>query len=211
MGGKNSQSAIVGALAGSVVLSTVLAGLGVAAGVGALAKVTPVMPEPLVWLFGGNAVVYGLAALLLALVPLFLAKKVTDPEKVKRMFGLSGNVLIVIAIWETLVGLGAILLSLFSINAFDGMEGLQKPIWLGAFIPPMIMAACAGVTGWLMRQIADGRTNLINALKAAVLVMAGAALVVVSIATVMALHPKKGGSTTTRPSVDYSDILDLLN
>ncbi len=212
MGAKNSQSAVVGALAGSIVLSAVLGGLGLAAGIGILAKVTAVLPAPLTWLFGGSAVVYAVGALLFALVPLFLTKKVTDADKVSKYFGAGGSALVVIAAWQAIVAAGAIMLSLYSINAFDGVEGVQKPIWLGAFLPALVIALFTGAAGYLMKAVAAGKTALIGAVKAATLVMAAAAFVVVTIATIVTLHPSKDKPSTTKPTgPSYNDILDLLD
>ncbi|MCL2095056.1 hypothetical protein FWH13_02960 [Candidatus Saccharibacteria bacterium] len=212
MGG-SSQKTIIGVLTVSAALAAVLGAMALSAGIGMLAKVSAVtQPTILTWLFGSNALAWGLGAVLFAVVPFLVAKKVTDAGMVSRYFGRMSVVLFAIAIWQGIVALAAVLRSLFSINALGGLQGLQQPIWVGAFVPAIALAVFAGVVGYVMREIAKGKTSMIGALKFAALGAGVIGFALIAIATLVSLHPSQNNNNRrTGAGSDLQQMQQMLD
>ncbi|MDR0979880.1 MAG: hypothetical protein LBM12_01855 [Candidatus Nomurabacteria bacterium] len=207
MQAQNGQKSIVKGLVASLAGGSFFAGLSIATSIGLLAKVTPTLVSPFGIIFDGAGqnwqlltwVSFAIAAILLAVVPFILAKKVTDGEVVKAEFAKGAKVLWAVVALNGFLAIATILMSLFSLG-IEGMSekaasAMQKQYWLGTFVPVLVAALVNGVGAFFLGAIAKGKMALMNTFKIASIVIAGVAVVLMVVASLVTLHPKKGSDS----------------
>ena len=213
------QKGIVRGLAASLVGGSFFAGLSIATSIALLAKVTPTLVSPFGLLLSGAAdpywqllvwISFAIAAILLAIVPFALVKKVTDGEMVKSEFAKGAKILWVVVALNVFLAVATIFISLFSMG-IEGMsektaEALQKRYWLGTFVPVLVAALVNGAGAFFLGSIAKGKMALMNIFKIASICIAGVAVVLMIVASLVTLHPKKGSGSSSS-SYDLEMIL----
>lgn len=212
------QKGLVKGLVASLVGGSFFAGLSIATSIAMLAKVTPTLVSPFGLLFSGAAdaywqllvwVSFAIAAILLAIVPFVLVKKVTDGEAVKTEFAKGAKVLWVVVALNAFLAIATIFVSLFSMG-IEGMgektaEALQKRYWLGTFVPVLVAALVNGIGAFFLNAIAKGKMTLMNTFKIVNICVAGVAVVLMVVASLVTLHPKQSSSSNN--SYDLDTIL----
>jgi hypothetical protein len=212
------QKSLVRGLAASLVGGSFFAGLSIATSIAMLAKVTPTLVSPFGLLFSGAGdaywqlltwVSFAIAAILLAVVPFLLVKKVTDGEAVKSEFARGAKVLWVIVALNLFLAVATIFVALFSLG-IEGMgektaEALQKRYWLGTFVPVLVAALVNGAGAFFLGMIAKGKMAMMNTFKIANICIAGVAVALMVVASLVTLHPKQNSSSSD--SYDLDTIL----
>ncbi|MCL2038570.1 hypothetical protein FWG86_01545 [Candidatus Saccharibacteria bacterium] len=215
---QNGQKGLVKSLAASLVGGSFFAGLSIAVSIAMLAKVMPTLVSPFGLLISGSGDAYwqmliwisfAIAAIGLAIVPFVLVKKVTDGEMVKHEFAKGAKILWVIVALNMFLAVATIFISLFSMG-IEGMSekaagALQKQYWLGTFVPVLVAALVNGVGAFFLGAIASGKMKLMNTFKVASICVAGVAVALMVVASLVTLHPKQSSGSG---SSDYN--LDMI-
>ena len=210
------QKGLVRGLAVALVGGSFFAGLSIAASIALLAKVDPTLVSPFGWIFSGAPdlliwISFAVAAMGLAIVPLVVVKKITDGEAVKKDFAVAAKVLWGVVALNAFLAIATIFISLFSLG-IEGMSektasALQKQYWLGTFVPVLVAALVNGVGAFFLGSIAKGKMTLMNTFKIAQISVAGVAVVLMVVSSLLALHPRSNNSGSSNNS---SYDLDML-
>jgi hypothetical protein len=210
----STQKGLVRGLAASMVGGSFFAGLSIATSIALLAKVDPTLVSPFGLIFSGAPdllvwISFAIAAVLLAIVPLMVVKKVTDGEAVKKDFAIATKVLWGVVALNMFLAIATIFISLFSLG-IEGMsektaEAMQKRYWLGTFVPVLVAALVNATAAYFLGAIAKGKMTLMNTYKAVNIGIAAVAVVLMVVASLIALHPKKNSGSSS--DYDWNTIL----
>ncbi|MCL2001889.1 hypothetical protein FWG76_00590 [Candidatus Saccharibacteria bacterium] len=203
---KIGQKGLVKGLALSLMAGSIFAGLSIATSVAMFARVTPTLVSPFGLLFSGIPpllmwISFGLAAILLAIVPFIVVKKITDGDAVKESFSTASRVLWAVAALNAFLAFATLFISLFSAGiegiSESAAEAMQKQYWLGTFVPVFMAAGVNAASAFFVGNIAKGKMALMNTFKIVNIGIAGLAIVMMLVAN-MVVRPTDKSSRESR-------------
>ena len=210
---KADNKLIAGINAASITLACFMGWMAIFAGIAAFTKKGWGVGIPFAdFIFGANmgyttiAFASGILCVLLAVVGLITAGKITDINAMKGSWKCARNFFILVAAIEVVKMITLAIYSLCGIGEKSGVE--QGYLWLNGFLSNSLAALAATGIAFIAHTIANGKTAVLSVMRFVALGVAAVACILVFVSTIVNFYNKKSSSSYS--SSDYSSILDLL-
>jgi hypothetical protein len=158
---------------------------------------------------GALTLITAVLAAVFGVVGMMTLGKITDAKALAKSWQCVAKVFFVLAAIYVVTMVSLAIYSLLGAGA-KGLD--QGALWLSSFLPNLITAVAAGVMGCIARQIANGKTAMLRMLSFAAVGIAGVALILVIIQTLVGFYGSKTSSGYGKDygDYDYSNLLDLF-
>ena len=157
--------------------------------------------------FISTALLVALFAVAFSIFAIVTINKVTDAETTKNTWACIAKTFLAFAIVYAIDMIGIIIYSLMSIGRkrYD-----QGPLWLSSFLPTVILFGASVGMHFIAKAIAHGKTSLLRVMSIVSVCIAGVALILVFIQSMVSFYGKSSTSKYEDMLEDYSGLLDLL-
>ncbi len=217
---KANNKLIAGINAASLSLSTFMGWMAIFAGIAAFTTKGWQIEIPFAsWFFGANnttqgigqvAFTAGIASVLLAVLGLITAGKITDIDAMKKSWKCTRNVLIVLAAIEA-VKMASI--AIFALCGIGSKGFAQGYVWLNGFLSCALATMALVGLVFIAHFIAAGKTTVLSVMRFIAVGVASVGCVLLIISTIVGYHRtvSTGSSSSSSSTSNYIDSLyDLL-
>ena len=157
--------------------------------------------------FVSTALLVALFAVLFGVFAIITINKITDAETTKKTWACIAKTFLAFAVVYAVDMVGIIIYSLMSIGRKHYDQG---PLWLSSFLPTVILFGGALGMHFIARAIAHGKTGLLRVMSIVAVCIAGVALILVFIQSMVSFYGKSSKSSYEDLLDDYSGLFDLL-
>ena len=210
---KADNKLIAGINAASITLATFMGWMAIFAGIAAFTKKGWGVSIPFAdFLLGVNmgyttvAFGAGILCVVLAIIGLITAGKITDINAMKSSWKCARNFFVVVAAIEIIKMVTLAIYSLCGIGEKSGVQ--QGYLWLNGFLSNTLAALGAVGIAFVSHAIATGKTTALSVMRFVALGVAAVACVLVFVSTIVNFYNKK---TTPSSSLEDSDWSSLYN
>ncbi len=165
-------------------------------------------------IFGTNlsnvavAFIAGIASVLLAVLGLITAGKITDINAMKSAWKCTRNVFVAIAAIEVIKMISIAIYSLCGIGEKSGVQ--QGYLWLNDFLSNTLAALAATGIAFIAHFIAAGKTSVLSVMRFVALGIASVGCILVFVSTIVRFYNKNTGKSSSSSSSSSSYSLDSL-
>ena len=212
---KADNKLIAGINAASLTLATFAGFMAIFAGIAHFTTKGWFVEIPVLNVFFGTNVSYtavafisGIASVLLAVVGLITAGKITDINAMKGAWKCARNVFIAVAAIEVIKMVSIAIYALCGIGEKSGVE--QGYLWLNDFLSNTLAALAATGIAFIAHFIAAGKTSVLSVMRFVALGIASVGCVLVFVSTIVRFYNKPGKSSSSSSSSSSSYGLDDL-